>query len=193
MNVEVHAIGPLLLRTINSIESLYGLSSSRWSADWDGKSLVFGRAEVLKEELLELWNSPDRPSLELLARLVWESAAIRRHDTVWLIRKYSPEASLILLLCVASGVPTETVLKADLSESQFLRLTSAVARLTDSPLGISVSPEDEHFGERLELARWAPGAEVGICDWILSPAEVRVAQRSELRIIALGDSPAETD
>ena len=39
MNVEVHAIGPLLRRTINSIESLYGLSSSRWSADWDGESL----------------------------------------------------------------------------------------------------------------------------------------------------------
>ena len=32
----------------------------------------------------------------------------------------------------------------------------------------------------------AAAAEVGICDWILSPAEVRVAQRSELRIIALG-------
>lgn len=87
---------------------------------------------------------------------------------------------------MASGVPTEKILKADLSELQFLRLTLAVARLTDSPLGISMSPEDEHFGERLELARWAPGAEVGICDWILSPAEVRVAQRSELRIIALG-------
>ena len=65
MNIEVHAIGPLLRRTINSIESLYGLSSSRWSADWDGESLVFGRAEVLKDELLELWNCPDRPSLEL--------------------------------------------------------------------------------------------------------------------------------
>ena len=192
MNIEVHAIGPLLRRAIDAIESLYGPSDSGWSADWDGESLVFGRAERLKEELLALGNSPERPSLETLARLVWESAANRRHSTVWLIRNYSFDVSLILLLCVASGVPTEKVLTADLSELQFLRLTSAVARLVDSPLGISVSPEDEHFGERLELARWAQDAEVAICDWILSPAELRAAQRSELRILALGDAPRQT-
>ena len=80
---------------------------------------------------------------------------------------------------MASGVPTEKVLPADLSEFQFLRLASAVARLSDSPLGILKCREDEPLGERLELARWAPGAEVGICDWIVSPLEVRVAQRSE--------------
>ena len=160
----------------------------------DGESLVFGHAEDLKDELLELWNSPDSPSRELLAKLVWESAAVRPAF-------YGLAHSEVFPRCLAHtpplrGVwrfPTETILKADLSESQFLRLTSAVARLTDSPLGISMSPEDEHLGERLELARWAPGAEVGICDWILSPAEVRVAQRSELRIIALGDSPVGTD
>lgn len=37
------------------------------------------------------------------------------------------------------------------------------------------------------------GRWIGISYWILSPAEVRVAQRSELRIIALGDSPVKTD
>jgi hypothetical protein len=96
-------------------------------------------------------------------------------------------------MCVASGISTEKVLTADLSELQFLRLTSAVARLTDSPLGISVSPEDEYLGERLEIARWAQGAEVAICDWILSPAELQVARQSRFRVIAPTENRSEPE
>jgi len=39
-------------------------------------------------------------------------------------------------------------------------------------------------------AHWAQDAEVAICEWILSPDELQAAQRSELRILALGVSPS---
>ena len=44
-------IRPLLQRAINAMEAIYGLTTAPWSADWDGETLVFGRAAELPEEL----------------------------------------------------------------------------------------------------------------------------------------------
>ena len=186
-------IRPALHRAINAIEAFYKLSTWPWSADWDGETLVFGRAEFLPEEFAELWGSEERETLEALARLVWESAVIRKETTVWFIRNFSPEASLIFLLCAVSGVVLGKILERDLSESQFHRLTSVMAQLTNSPLFISETPEDDSFAERLGLARWGQGAEVGICDWALTPDELLAAQESGLRVIGPGETPPESE
>ncbi len=64
-----------------------------------------------------------------------------------------------------------------------------MARLTNSPLFISETPEDDSFGERLGLARWGQGAEVGICDWVLSEDDLNAALKSGLRILAPSELP----
>ncbi len=182
-------IRPVLHRAINAIEAFYKLSSWPWSADWDGEELVFGRAEFLPEELMELYGSDARATLEALARQVWEAAVTGNETTVWFIRNFSPEASILLLLCAVSDVPLGKILDRELSEAQFHRLTSVMARLTNSPLFISETPEDDSFGERLGLARWGQGAEVGICDWVLSEEELSAALKSGLRVLAPSELP----
>jgi hypothetical protein len=182
-------IRPLLHRAINAIEAFYKLSSWPWSADWDGETLVFGRAEFLPEELMELYGSDARATLEALARQVWEAAVTGNETTVWFIRNFSPEASILFLLCAVSDVPLGKILDRELSEAQFHRLTSVMARLTNSPLFVSETPEDDSFGERLGLARWGQGAEVGICDWVLSEEELNAALKSGLRVLAPSELP----
>lgn len=182
-------IRPLLHRAINAIEAFYKLSSWPWSADWDGETLVFGRAEFLPEELMELYGSDARATLEALARQVWEAAVTGNETTVWFIRNFSPEASILFLLCAVSDVPLGKIVDRELSEAQFHRLTSVMARLTNSPLFVSETPEDDSFGERLGLARWGQGAEVGICDWVLSEEELNAALKSGLRVLAPSELP----
>ena len=182
-------IRPLLHRAINALEALYELSAWPWSADWDGETLVFGRAEFLPEELMELYGSDARATLEALARQVWEAAVTSNETTVWFIRNFSPEASILFLLCAVSNVPLGKILDRELSEAQFLRLTSAMARLTNSPLFVSETPEDDSFGERLGIARWGQGAEMGICDWVLSEEELNAALKSGLRVLAPSELP----
>lgn len=177
-----------LLRAINALEALYELSIWPWSAHWEGDALVIGRAEFLPEELMVLYGSDMRPTLEALARQVWEAAVTGNETTVWFIRNFSPEASILLLLCAVSDVPLGKILDRELSEAQFQRLTSVMARLTNSPLFLSETPEDDSFGERLGLARWSQGAEVGICDWALSEEELDAAQKSGLRVLAPSES-----
>ncbi len=178
-----------LLRAINALEALYELSLWPWSAHWEGDALVIGRAEFLPEELMVLYGSDMRPILEALARQVWNAAVTGNETTVWFIRSFSPEASILLLLCAVSEVPLGKILDRELSEAQFQRFTSVMARLTDSPLFLSETPEDDSFGERLGLARWGQGAEVGICDWALSEEELNAAQKSGLRILAPSELP----
>jgi hypothetical protein len=182
-------IRPVLHRAINAIEAFYKLSIWPWSADWDGEELVFGRAEFLPEELMELYGSDARATLEALARQVWEAAVTGNETTVWFIRNFSPEASILFLLCSVSDVPLGKILDRELSEAQFHRLTSVMARLTNSPLFVSETPEDDSFGERLGLARWGQGAEVGICDWVLSEEELNAALKSGLRVLAPSELP----
>lgn len=177
-----------LLRAINALEALYELSVWPWSAHWEGDALVIGRAEFLPEELMVLYGSDMRPTLEALARQVWNAAVTGNETTVWFIRSFSPEASILLLLCAVSEVPLGKILDRELSEAQFQRFTSVMARLTDSPLFLSETPEDDSFGERLGLARWGQGAEVGICDWALSEEELDAAQKSGLRVLAPTES-----
>lgn len=184
-------IRPVLHRAINALEALYELSVCPWSADWDGEELVFGRAEFLPEELMELYSSDTRATLEALARQVWEAAVTRNETTVWFIRNFSPEAS-ILLLCAVSDVLLGKIVDRELSEAQFQRLTSVMARLTNSPLFVSETPEDDSFGERLGIARWGQGAEVGIFDWGLYEEDLNAALKSGLRVLAPSE-PAESE
>lgn len=186
-------IRPLLYRAINAMEAFYQLSSSPWSLDWDGETLVFGRAALLPEELVQLGGSSEHGSLEVLARQVWRSSAKQKQPTVWFLRNYSLEASLIFLLCTVANVPLANLIKADLSESQFRRITSVIADLTDSPLFVCEIPEGALFGERLGIARWVHGAELGICDWILSPEELAAAQKSRLDILAPRKAPTRSE
>ncbi len=186
-------IRPLLRRAIRALEALRRLDDSPMSLDGDGEFPVIGRAALLPEELLQLWDSPERTSLEALARLVWESAACREEPTVWLLRSYSPEASLTLLLCVVSNVPLGRLLEGDLSEDQSFRVTSVLESLDKSSISISETPEDGSFGERLNLARWLHGAEIGVCDWVLSPDELQTAQQSRLQVFAPSAAPTESE
>ena len=186
-------IRPILRRALRAVEAFRRPNSPPWSLDWDGETLVFGRAALLPEELIKLWDAPELKSLETLARLVWESAACRNEPTVWLLRKYSPEASLIFLLCVVTNIPLDRLLDGDLSEDQSHRVTSVLASLADSDLSISETPEDDSFGERLNFARWRQGADIGVCDWILSPDEIQTAQQSRLQVFAPSEAPVEPE
>jgi hypothetical protein len=132
---------------------------------------------------MELYSSDTRATLEALARQVWEAAVTRNETTVWFIRDFSPEAS-ILLLCAVSDVPLGKIVDRELSEAQFQRLTSVMALLTNSPLFVPETPEDDSFGERLGIARWGQGAEVGICDWGLYEEDLNAALKSGLRVLA---------
>lgn len=186
-------IRPILHRAIRALETMRGLDDSAWSLDGDGEFPVTGRETLLPEELLRLWDSPERTSLEALARVVWESAVCREEPTVWLLRNYSPEASMTFLLCVVTNIPLGRLLEGDLPEDQSHRVTSALASLTNGSLSISETPEDGSFGERLNFARWRQGAEIGVCDWILSPEELQTAQESRLQVFAPGMSPTESE
>ena len=53
---------PLLHRAINAMEAFYKLNYEPWNLDWDGETLVFGRAELLPEELMLLWSSREKDS-----------------------------------------------------------------------------------------------------------------------------------
>ncbi len=140
---------------------------------------------------MKLYSSDTRATLEALARQVWEAAVTRNETTVWFIRDFSPEAS-ILLLCAVSDVPLGKIVDRELSEAQFQRLTSVMARLTNSPLFVPETPEDDSFGERLVIARWGQGAEVGICDWSLYEEDLNAALKSGLRVLAPSE-PAESE
>lgn len=185
-------IRPLLQRAISAMEAIYGLTTAPWSADWDGETMVFGRAAQLPEELLKLWDSPDWDTLKTLANLVWQSAT-QDQTTVWFIRNYSPEASVIFLLCAVSEVPLCELVAANLSESAFNRITSVIARLTNCTLYISETPEGVNFEDRLAIAHWGQGVEVGICDWVLSDEELQAAKSSGVHVIAVGGACVETE
>lgn len=182
-------IRPLLHRAITALEAIYEPTAEPWSAEWEGETIVFGRAAELPEELFMLRNSPDWETQQALARQVWKAAVTGNETTVWFIRNFSPEASILFLLCAVSDVPFGKILERTLSEAQFLRLTSAIARITNRPLFVSESPEDDSFGERLGIARWGQGAEVAICDWVLSEQELNAAVKSGLRVLAPGEPP----
>lgn len=186
-------IRPLLHRAINAMEAIYGLTTAPWSADWDGETMVFGRAAQLPEELLKLWDSPDWDTLKTLAKLVWQSATIQNQTTVWFIRNYSPEASVLFLLCAVSEVPLSRLVATDLSEAQFQRLTSVMARLTNSTLSVSETPEGVDFEDRLSIAHWGQGVEVGICDWVLSDEELQAAKASGVDVFAVGGTSIESE
>ena len=168
------------------MEALYGLTTAPASAVGRGEAGCIGRAVPLPEELLNLWDSPRRDTLRTLAWLVWQSATIQKRTTVWFIRNQSPEASILFLLCVVSEVPLNQLVATDLSEHQFQRLTSVMARLTNGTLDVSETPETVDFGARLAVARSGQGVEVGICDWILSDEELQAAKTSGIQVIAVG-------
>lgn len=186
-------IRPILRRAIRALEALRRMDESPRSLDDDREFPVIGRAALLPEELLQLWDSPERASLEALARLVWESAACREEPTVWLLRNYSPEASLTLLLCAVTNISLGRLLEGDLSEEQSHRVTSVLESLANSSLSISETPEDGSFGERLNFARWRQGAEIGVCDWVLSDDELQTAQQSRLEVFAPGSAHTESE
>lgn len=185
-------IRPLLRQAINHMEAIYDLIAEPWSADWDGETMVFGRVAQLADELQKLWDSPDWDTLKTLAILVWQSAAIQKQRTVWFVRNYSPEASAIFLACVVSGVPLSVMLEANLSEAHFQRLTSVIARLTNAKLYVSETPEGVDFEDRLSIAHWGQGVEVGICDWVLSDEELQAAKASGVDVFAVGGTSDES-
>jgi hypothetical protein len=141
---------------------------------------------------MELFGSDTRATLEALARQVWEAAVTRNETTVWFIRNFSPEASILLLLCAVSDAPLGKIVDRELSEAQFQRLTSVMALLTNSPLFVPETPEDDSFGDRLGIACWGQGAEVGICDWSLYEEDLNAALKSGLRVLAPSE-PAESE
>ena len=127
---------------------------------------------------MELYGSEKRNTLEALARQVWEAAVTGNETTVGFIRNFSPEPSILFLRCAVSDVPLGKILERELSEAQYQQLTSVMPRLSNSSLFLSDTPEDDSFGERLILAQWGKGAEVGVCDWTLSDEQLNAARRS---------------
>ncbi len=186
-------IRPLLHRAIDGLEALYGLANAPRSGRRVRETIDLTSATPLPQELLQLRDSTHRESLEALARFVGHSAVDQKQTTVWFLRNYSPEASILFLLCAVAEVPFGALSTTDLSENQFYRLMSVMARLTVSPLLVAETSTDASFGERLAHAQANRRAEVGLCDWVLSAVELETARKSGLQILALGEIPLVSD
>ena len=177
-------IRPQLHQAINVLEGFYGLGSASWNVHRNVDGAPLNGSAKIHEELLLMMESPEYDTFVVLARLVWELSVKKKESTVWFLRRFAPESSVIFLLCSHARVPLNKVLEADLTEAQFHHLTLASSRITFTKLHLCVTPTPESFKRMLDLASQRHGAQSAVCDWVPSAIELRAAKKSGLRVIA---------
>ncbi len=182
-------IRPMLHQAIHVMEGFYGLGSASWNVNRDVDGAPLNDSAKIHEELLSMMEAQEHDTFVVLARLLWELSVRKKESTVWFLRRFAPESSVIFLLCSSARVPLNKVLGADLTEAQFHHLTSAMAWLTHTQLQLCVTPTAEAFTRMLDLASQRQGARNVVCDWVPSVVELRAAQKSGLRVIAPDHPP----
>lgn len=189
MRKKVPPIRPYLLRAVDIMQAIYNGDGTPWALDWDGETLVFGRAAVVADELKAWGNCPDHATLEALSRIVWNSAVERRVPTTWLLKRFRPESALIALLFTMAEVPLSRLLTQDLSDNDFLRLTSRAAQLTESPLPLRMAAPPVRMGIRRSTGGCRKRDAVVVCDSIPTPEEIRTMGHAGARILSPGIPP----
>lgn len=182
-------IRPQLHQAINVLEGFYGLGSESWNVHRNVDGAPLNDSANIHEELLSMMESPEYDTFVVLARLVWELSVKKKESTVWFLRRFAPESSVIFLLCTHARVPLKKVLEADLTEAQFHHLTLASSLITFTKLQLCVTPTTESFKRMLDLASQRQGAQSAVCDWVPSAVELRAAKKSGLRVIAPDHPP----
>ena len=180
---------PILFRAIDTLEGFYaqGLESWNVAGNMDDNRLI--HAANVHLEILELIESQGFATSSAIARLLWETAVVKKESSVWFIRNSTPEAAILFMLCSAARVPLEKLMKADLTEPHFRSLTLNVAQLPQRPLKLCRAPNLGSFKKAIKAARARYRAKNAFCDWILSPEEILAAQISGLRVIAPAHHP----
>jgi len=181
---RIQPIRPSLLRAIDALQAFYGRGSAAWNVHRTVDGELSNRSAVIHEELVRLQPSEDHGTRSGLAQLVWELSVDRREASLWILREFTPEASLIFLLCREAHIPLPRVLEADLTEANFRSLTQRIARLTETRLQLCEATSDADFAQLLRPGRQRSGIQNVICDWNLSAREHLMARVSGLRVIA---------
>ncbi len=182
-------IRPMLHQAIHGLKGFYGLGSESWNVHRNIDGAPLNDSAKIHEELLSMTKSPEYLTFAALARLVWELSVDKKESTVWVLRRFAPETSVLFLLCSFATVPLNKVLEADLTEAQFHRLTCGFSRLTYTKLQLCVTPTTEAFTSMLDLASQRQGAQSALCDGVPSVVELRAAKKSGLRVIAPDHPP----
>ena len=176
-------IRPQLHQAINVLEGFYGLGSASWNVQRNVYGAPLNHSAKIHEELLSMMESPEYDTLVVLVRLVWELSVDKKESTVWFLRRFAPESSVLFLLCAFARIPLNKILEADLTEAQFHHLTSAFSWLTYTKLHLCVTRTTESFKRMLDLASQRHGAQSAVCDWVPSAVELRAAKKTGLRMI----------
>ena len=187
MRKKLSPIRRSLFRSIDLMQAIMKLDDSPWKLDWDGETLVFGRANVIADELRAWDTAMDRPTLDVLARMVWNSAVQNADPTTWFLKRFRPETALIALMFTVSEIPLTRLLTAELTENDFHRINCRIVQLTQSALDIRSMSSSTTI--RNASSRRRKRKAVVVCDWVPSPDEIGDLQKVGVRVLAPNSPP----
>lgn len=118
------------------------LKWSHWPVD---------RARRVASEFLRISNTPGPHGLPLLI----EATVGRRTPTALYVRRHSPTAYVLALLCAEASVPWQRAGTGRLARADFAGLIRASGRIAGSPLSIcDARPHRPLVGTRIDFASW---------------------------------------
>lgn len=121
MLAHLTSVRPLLRRAIDVMEAFYDFERI--------EGIRHNEMRLFHQELHSLVSLSDRSTRETLARLTWDFCVSRDTPTVWFVKTFRPETTIILLIGTMANVSLEKILAADLSDAEFHRLNGCVSRL----------------------------------------------------------------
>lgn len=113
---------------------------------------------------MESLSTPVRPHAELALRLALRSAVARGQMTCFVSETFSPDKAALHMLCAQAGVALDDLMRRDLEQPEFNRLTLAAAKISASSVQFaSPSSTSEVAGDLLDLNR-AQGLQAVVCE-----------------------------
>lgn len=170
-------IRPWLRPTVDMMQACFGRTSLMDDPRRLKTCIPEERSASVHDELIRLNLTAGLENRLTLARLLWQEAVRNQRPTLWFLRRFSPEASLIFLLCTASMVPSKDILSGELTDGQFNGLTAALARLVDARLVLGKVRGAGEFERILATACQTHATTFGVCDWKLSASERRATRQ----------------
>ena len=113
---------------------------------------------------MESLSTPVRPHAELALRLALRSAVARGRLTCFVSETVSPDKAALHMLCAQAGVQLHDMMRRELEQFEFNRLTMAAAKISASSVQFA-SPSDtsEVSGDLLDLDR-SQGLDTVVCE-----------------------------
>jgi len=140
----------------------------------------------LREELRRMSTHPDRPTMDHLARWVWDSAVVAKRPTAWCFRRFDARLAIVRLVFGVAGSSLGGLLRCGLSEDEFTMLTLRMGEIAGSRVSLYRVPTRAAFAEFVAPRFRRSPKMVVVCDWRLSAGEKAVTRRSGLRVLAPG-------